>query len=126
MDTSDDGLVRGFLEPALSKATRYGRTVGYFSSGWLKTNAKGMLQFATNGGRGRWVNEPDTGGGGLGRSAVSRSWPHYRALLLDWLSLRVWSRRLAARPDDSHFAPPAYDGSTVGAPGGREATCGTT
>lgn len=36
----------------------YDRAVGYFSSGWLRDNAEGMLQFAANGGRGRWVTSP--------------------------------------------------------------------
>jgi superfamily II DNA or RNA helicase len=37
---------------------RYDRAVGYFSSGWLRANAKGMLRFAANGGKGRWVTSP--------------------------------------------------------------------
>jgi hypothetical protein len=36
----------------------YDRAVGYFSSGWLRANAKGMLEFATNGGKGRWITSP--------------------------------------------------------------------
>lgn len=58
MDTSSSDLVQEFFAPALSKAVRYDRAVGYFSSGWLRTNAKGMLKFAANGGRGRWVTSP--------------------------------------------------------------------
>lgn len=55
MDTSGDDLVRGFFEPALNRSVRYDRAVGYFSSGWLQANARGMFRFAANGGRGRWV-----------------------------------------------------------------------
>lgn len=58
MNTSGDDLVREFFEPALNRAIRYDRAVGYFSSGWLRANARGMLQFAANGGRGRWVTSP--------------------------------------------------------------------
>lgn len=61
MDTSDHDLVRDFFEPALNRAIRYDRAVGYFSSGWLRANAKGMLRFAANGGRGRWVTSPILG-----------------------------------------------------------------
>ncbi len=58
LDTSSADLVQEFFAPALNKATRYDRAVGYFSSGWIRDNAKGMLQFAANGGRGRWVTSP--------------------------------------------------------------------
>lgn len=47
-----------FFVPALSKAVRYDRAVGYFSSGWLRVASAGMLRFAENGGRGRWVTSP--------------------------------------------------------------------
>ena len=58
MDTSSNDLVQEFFTPALSKAVRYDRAVGYFSSGWLRANAKGMMEFATNGGKGRWITSP--------------------------------------------------------------------
>lgn len=58
LNTSGADLTRDFFTPALSRAVRYDRAVGYFSSGWLRTNAKGMLGFAANGGRGRWVTSP--------------------------------------------------------------------
>lgn len=58
MDTSGDDLVREFFEPALGRAICYDRAVGYFSSGWVRSNARGMLKFASNGGRGRWVTSP--------------------------------------------------------------------
>jgi len=44
--------------PALSTSVYYDRGVGYFSSGWLRITAKGMVQFAANGGRARWVTSP--------------------------------------------------------------------
>jgi DNA phosphorothioation system restriction enzyme len=58
MNTSGDDLAQDFFMPALRRAVRYDRAVGYFSSGWLKDNARGMLGFAANGGRGRWVTSP--------------------------------------------------------------------
>ena len=58
MDTSSHNLVRGFFEPVLSCARRYDRGVGFFSSSWLRINAQGMVAFAANGGRARWVTSP--------------------------------------------------------------------
>lgn len=58
INTSSDNLAQDFFVPALSSAVRYDRAVGYFSSGWLKDNAQGMLSFAANSGRGRWVTSP--------------------------------------------------------------------
>lgn len=58
MNTSSDDLAQDFFVPALSRAVRYDRAVGYFSSAWLRDNAQGMLGFATNSGRGRWVTSP--------------------------------------------------------------------
>ena len=58
MDTSSADLVVDFFVPALSASVRYDRGVGYFSSGWVKLAAKGMVEFATNGGRARWVTSP--------------------------------------------------------------------
>src|SRR5438067_12245112 len=58
MDTSNYDLTREFFTPLLSNSIRYDRGVGFFSSGWLRINAKGMLAFANNGGRARWVTSP--------------------------------------------------------------------
>jgi hypothetical protein len=58
LDTSGADLSRDFFIPALSRAMRYDRAVGYFSSGWLRANAEGMVKFAANGGKGRWVTSP--------------------------------------------------------------------
>lgn len=58
LDTSRHDLIRDFFEPALSRSVHYDRGVGYFTSGWLRVAAKGMIQFAANGGRGRWVTSP--------------------------------------------------------------------
>jgi hypothetical protein len=58
MDTSSHDLVAAFFAPLLSRAMRYDRGVGFFSSAWLRINAQGMLAFAANGGRARWVTSP--------------------------------------------------------------------
>lgn len=58
MDTSAYDLTTQFFERLLSRASRYDRGVGYFSSGWLKINARGMVAFANNGGRARWIASP--------------------------------------------------------------------
>ncbi len=58
MDTSGHDLVSDFFEPLLTRAVRYDRGVGFFSSSWLRINASGMVPFATHGGRARWVTSP--------------------------------------------------------------------
>jgi len=57
-NTSRDDLILDFFVPLLTQSKTYDRGVGYFSSGWLKITAKGMVQFAANGGRARWVTSP--------------------------------------------------------------------
>ncbi len=58
MDTSEHDLTSEFFMPLLSISVRYDRGVGYFSSGWLRMNSEGMITFANNGGRARWVTSP--------------------------------------------------------------------
>lgn len=58
MDTSSNNLVEEFFRPVLSQAIEYDRGVGYFTSGWLKANSEGILQFVQNGGHARWVTSP--------------------------------------------------------------------
>lgn len=58
LDTSTADLIEDFFGPVLARAARYDRGVGFFSSGWLRIAARGMVQFAANGGRGRWVTSP--------------------------------------------------------------------
>jgi superfamily II DNA or RNA helicase len=58
LDTSEHNLVTDFFSPLLRHAITYDRGVGYFSSGWLRTNAQGMAAFAENGGRARWITSP--------------------------------------------------------------------
>jgi superfamily II DNA or RNA helicase len=58
LDTSRHDLAADFFVPLLTHAQRYDRGVGYFSSGWLRLNAAGMVPFAANGGRARWITSP--------------------------------------------------------------------
>ncbi|MCG3209276.1 MAG: hypothetical protein FOGNACKC_02897 [Anaerolineae bacterium] len=58
MDTSSSNLIDNFFAPALGASIHYDRGVGFFSSGWLRIAAKGMVKFAANGGRSRWVTSP--------------------------------------------------------------------
>lgn len=58
LNTSDHDLFGDFFVPALTHAFRYDRGVGYFASGWLRLAAQGMVRFAAQGGRARWVTSP--------------------------------------------------------------------
>ncbi len=58
LDSSSSDLVRDFFGPALSCSAAYDRAVGYFSSGWMRVAAEGMVRFAAAGGRARWVTSP--------------------------------------------------------------------
>jgi hypothetical protein len=58
IDTSTDDMAARLYEPALAAAVRYDRGVGFFSSGWLRMVARGMAQFAANGGRARIITSP--------------------------------------------------------------------
>jgi superfamily II DNA or RNA helicase len=58
LNTSEHSLVDDFFVPLLSRSVKYDRAVGFFSSAWLRENSKGMLNFARNGGRARWITSP--------------------------------------------------------------------
>lgn len=58
LTTSKHDLVRDLFEPALSSSIKYDRGVGFFSSGWLRVNSRGMVQFAQAGGQARWITSP--------------------------------------------------------------------
>lgn len=58
LETSSSNLVKELYVPALSVSLRYDRGVGFFSSGWLRMVAQGMVQFAANGGRARLITSP--------------------------------------------------------------------
>lgn len=58
LNTSDNDFTLELYEPCLKWATTYDRGVGYFSSGWITINAKGMSDFASRGGKARWITSP--------------------------------------------------------------------
>jgi superfamily II DNA or RNA helicase len=58
MDTSSNDLINDFFVPVLSRAVRYDRGVGFFSSSWINLAAEGLLDFARNQGRARWIASP--------------------------------------------------------------------
>lgn len=58
LNTSSHDLIRDFFVPLLKASVRYDRGVGYFSSGWLRITAEGMVDFAANGGHARWITSP--------------------------------------------------------------------
>lgn len=66
INTSSHDIVGDFFVPMLKNAVRYDRGVGYFSSGWLRANAQGMVDFAANGGPRSLDYEPNSEREGLG------------------------------------------------------------
>ena len=54
-DSDEDDLLSDFYIPVLSRATRYDRLAGYFSSGALAASARGMANFIQNNGKMRLV-----------------------------------------------------------------------
>lgn len=58
LDSSSNDLIADFFVPTLGQAVQYDRGVGYFSSGWLRLTAQGMVEFARNCGRARWITSP--------------------------------------------------------------------
>lgn len=58
IDTGKDDFVDDFYKPLLTQSVDYKRGVGYFTSGWLASNAQGLASFATNGGKAKWITSP--------------------------------------------------------------------
>lgn len=58
IDSSSADMAREFIVPALAASIRYDRGVGFFSSGWLRMVSEGMVTFARNGGRARFITSP--------------------------------------------------------------------
>lgn len=58
METSSSSLARDFFTPVLQQSVRYDRGVGFFSSGWVKASAQGLVPFIENGGVARWITSP--------------------------------------------------------------------
>lgn len=58
MTTSDHNIPDDFFSEALKRSIKYDRGVGFFSAGWLKMIANGMMAFAENGGQARIITSP--------------------------------------------------------------------
>ena len=104
IDTSSHDIVGDFFVPMLQNATRYDRGVGYFSSGWLRANAQGMVDFARNGGRARWITSPnltESDWEHLRKGEQAR--PHRQLRLAEPHALPVRRRRCGiSRPRDAY------------------------
>ncbi|MDL0123496.1 hypothetical protein [Halobacterium salinarum] len=61
IDTADTEFVSEFYTPLLSRAVRYDRGVGFFSSSWIESAARGMAELADNGEVARWITSPILG-----------------------------------------------------------------
>lgn len=58
LDSSVNDMDVDFFVPCLSWAKRYDRGVGFFTSGWISKTAEGLANFASNGGKARWITSP--------------------------------------------------------------------
>jgi superfamily II DNA or RNA helicase len=58
IDTANTDFVTEFYEPLLKRAESYYRGVGFFSSSWIKSAARGVAEMAERGGKARWLTSP--------------------------------------------------------------------
>lgn len=58
IDTSTTDFVEEFYNPLLSRAGKYQRGVGYFTSNWLESAARGVASLAERGGTAEWLVSP--------------------------------------------------------------------
>ena len=58
IDTTSTDFIAEFYDPLLSIATEYKRGVGYFSTSWISSAARGMTNLAENGGTAKWLTSP--------------------------------------------------------------------
>jgi superfamily II DNA or RNA helicase len=57
-NTSVDNISKEFFYPCLENSIEYKRGVGYFTSGWLSQNSKGLARFIQNGGKAKYIISP--------------------------------------------------------------------
>lgn len=58
LNTSKTDFVSEFYEPLLSRSVEYKRGVGYFTSNWMESAARGIAELADNGGTAKWITSP--------------------------------------------------------------------
>ena len=56
--TSSNDIVEDFFYPCLSNSIEYKRGIGYFTSGWLSQNSKGLAKFIQNRGKAKYIISP--------------------------------------------------------------------
>lgn len=57
-NTSSDDIANNFYSKCFANSKVYKRGVGYFTSGWLSINAKGLATFLNNGGKAYYLTSP--------------------------------------------------------------------
>lgn len=55
----ETNLVKNVVDPLLQASIKYDRGVGFFTSGWLKEAARGILVFVKQGGKARIITSPN-------------------------------------------------------------------
>ncbi|MDQ2074841.1 DEAD/DEAH box helicase family protein [Haloarcula sp. H-GB4] len=58
IDTSTTDFIDEFYDPLLSRSIRYRRGVGYFTSNWVRSAARGIAELAENDGTVEWIVSP--------------------------------------------------------------------
>lgn len=58
IDSSSDDLLQDFYIPLLSRAKQYRRGVGYFTTTWVRSAARGIADLVENGGTAQWIMSP--------------------------------------------------------------------
>jgi len=58
LNTSTTNFVQEFYEPLLSRSIEYKRGVGYFTTNWIKSAARGIAELANNDGTAKWITSP--------------------------------------------------------------------
>ncbi|WP_423746629.1 DEAD/DEAH box helicase family protein [Haladaptatus sp. SPP-AMP-3] len=58
IDTSSHDFIEDFYVPLLSRSTSYKRGVGYFTTNWVKSAARGIVDLAESGGTAQWIVSP--------------------------------------------------------------------
>lgn len=56
--TSENNFISEFYVPMLTHAIEYKRGVGYFTTGWLESASRGVINLVENGGVARWITSP--------------------------------------------------------------------
>jgi len=58
IDTASTDFIEEFYVPLLSRSVEYKRGVGFFSSSWIESAARGIAELAANGGTTKWITSP--------------------------------------------------------------------